>query len=277
MSAVFADSIDALAARIPDGALVAIPPDNSLTPAALARALVRRRAKQLRLVGVPIGGYAMDLLIGAGAVAEIETSAVTLGEHGFAPCFTRAVKGVSLAVKDATCPAIHTRLQAAEKGVPFLPLRGLIGSDILGHRPDWTVIDNPFADGRDPIVLLPALAPDVAIIHAALADEEGNLWVGRRRELATMAHAARVTLATFEERVQGNLLEDERLAPGVISATYITAMARAERGAWPMAVLDRYGVDEAHLAEYAKLARTPEGFSAYLNRFVFAPAAKAAE
>ena len=271
------DSIDALAARVPDGALVALPPDHSLPPVALAHALVRRGARALRLVGVPVGGYTMDLLIGAGCVAEVETSAVSLGEHGFAPSFLRALKAGTIRVSDATCPAIHTRLQAAEKGVPFMPLRGLIGSDILVHRPDWRVIDNPFAEAGDPIVLLPALEPDVAIIHAALADEAGNLWVGRRRELATMAHAAKTTLATFEERVPGNLLEDERLAPGVISATYVTAMARAERGAWPMAVLDRYGVDEAHLAEYAKLARTPEGFSAYLDRFVRKPAARAAE
>lgn len=269
--------IDALAARVPDGALVAMPPDNSLTPAALARALVRRRARNLRLLGVPIGGHAMDLLIGAGCVAEVETSAVTLGEHGFAPCFTRAVKAGAITVRDATCPAIHTMLQAAEKGVPFLPLRGLIGSDILAHRPDWRVIDNPFADGGDPIVLLPARSPDVAIIHAALADEAGNLWVGRRRELATMAHAARTTLATVEAVVPGTLLEDETMAAGVIGATYVTAIAHAERGAWPLAVLDRYGVDEAHLAEYARLARTPEGFAAYLDRFVFAATAQAAE
>jgi glutaconate CoA-transferase subunit A len=268
---------DSLAALVPDGALVALPPDNSLSPASLARALVRRGARNLRLVGVPIGGYAMDLLIGAGCVAEVETSAVTLGEHGFAPCFTRAAKAGSIRVKDATCPAIHTRLQAAEKGVPFLPLRGLIGSDILRHRPDWLSIDNPFTGGGDPIVLLPALAPDVAIIHAAMADEEGNLWVGRRRELATMAHAAHTTLATVEEIVPGNLLEDERLASGVIASAYIDAVVVAEHGAWPLAVLDRYGTDEAHLAAYAKLARTAEGMQVYLERHVFTPAARAAE
>lgn len=271
------DSIDALAARVPDGALVALPPDHSLPPVALAHALVRRGARALRLVGVPVGGYTMDLLIGAGCVAEVETSAVSLGEHGFAPSFLRALKAGTIRVSDATCPAIHTRLQAAEKGVPFMPLRGLIGSDILVHRPDWRVIDNPFAEAGDPIVLLPALMPDVAIIHAELADEAGNLWVGRRRELATMAHAAKRTLATFEQRVPGNLLEDERMAAGVINATYVTASSQAERGAWPMAVLDRYGMDEAHLAEYAKLARTTEGFSAYLDRFVRKPAARAAE
>ena len=70
-------------------------------------------------------GFAADLLIGAGCVAEVETSAVSLGEAGFAPRFTAALKAGAITVRDATCPAIHTMLQAAEKGVPFMPLRGL--------------------------------------------------------------------------------------------------------------------------------------------------------
>jgi len=261
-------TVEALAASIPDGALLALPPDNSLPSVALARALVRRGARGLRLLGVPVSGFATDLLIGAGCVVEVETSAVSLGEAGFAPRFSAAVKAGAVTVRDATCPAIHTMLQAAEKGVPFMPLRGLIGSDILAHRPDWRVMDNPFADSGDPIVLLPALSPDVAAIHGVTADAEGNVWVGRRRELATLAHAARRVLATVERFVPGNMLEDERLAPGCIAATYIEAVAVAERGAWPVALLDEYGADAAHVAEYARLARTEAGFREYLDRFV---------
>ncbi len=177
---------------------------------------------------------------------------------------------------DATCPAIHTMLQAAEKGVPFMPLRGIIGSDILAHRPDWRVIDNPFAARADPIVLLPALSPDIALFHAAMADRDGNVYVGRRHELATMAHAARRSLVTVERLTGANLLEDERLAAGTISATYIEAVAVAERGAWPLALLDEYPADVAHLAEYARLAKTDEGFQAYLDGFVIAPSAQVA-
>jgi len=243
---------------------------------ALARTLIRRGARRLRLLGVPVSGFATDLLIGAGCVAEVETSAVSLGEAGFAPRFSAAVKAGTIRVRDATCPAIHTMLQAAEKGVPFMPLRGIIGSDILAHRPDWRVIANPFADGDDPIVLLPALSPDVAAIHGPMADAEGNVWVGRRRELATLAHASRRVLATVERVVPGNMLEDERLAPGCIAATYIESIAVAERGAWPVALLDEYGFDAAHVAEYARLAKTEAGFREYLDRYVFAPHARAA-
>ena len=271
-------SLDALAALVPDGALVALPPDNSLSPCELARELARAGRRGLRLLGVPVSGYATDLLIGAGCVASVQSSGVSLGEQGGAPRFLAALRAGTVTMLDATCPAIHTMLQAAEKGVPFMPLRGIIGSDILAHRPDWKVIDNPFAeDGGDPIVLLPALAPDLALFHAAMADADGNVYVGRRHELATMAHAARRSLVTVERVVPGSLLEDERLAAGTIAATYVEAVAVAERGAWPLRLLDEYPADPAHLADYARLARTEDGFRAYLDRFVFARAAQAAE
>jgi glutaconate CoA-transferase subunit A len=270
-------ALDAMAASVPDGALLALPPDNSLPSVALARALVRRGARGLRLLGVPVSGFATDLLIGAGCAAELETSAVSLGEAGFAPRFTAALKAGRIAVRDATCPAIHTMLQAAEKGVPFLPLRGLIGSDLLAHRQDWKVVPNPFGDGSsDPIVLLPAISPDVAAIHGVMADEAGNVWVGRRRELATLAHAAHRVLATVERLVPGDMLEDERLAPGCISATYIEGVAVAPRGAWPAALLDEYPFDAAHLAEYARLARTDAGFREYVERYVLSDRKRAA-
>lgn len=252
-----------LAALVPDGALLAIPPDNSLTPAALARALARRGVRDLRLLGVPVSGYACDVLIGAGCVASLQTSAASIGESGLAPCFARALTAGTLQVIDATCPAIHTMLQAAEKGVPFMPLRGVLGSDLIAHRPDWKVIENPFAGG-DPVLLVPALQPDIGVFHAVCADDFGNVYVGRRRELATIAHAARRTLVTVERMVPGNLLEDERMAAGTIAAVYIEAVAVAPRGAWPSGLLDEYEADAAHLADYAKRARTADGFAAYL-------------
>ena len=268
---------DALAALIPDGALVALPPDNSLAPCELARALVRRGARGLRLLGVPVSGFATDLLIGAGCVASVQTSAVTLGEAGLAPRFTAAVAAGSIEVIDATCPAIHTMLQAAEKGVPFMPLRGVLGSDLVGHRPDWIVQQNPFNTSEDPILLLPALTPDIAAFHAVMADRAGNVWVGRRRELATLAHASRRALVTVERIHDGNLLEDERLAPGTISATYIDSVAIAARGCWPIALLDEYGADPAHVGAYARAARTEAGFRDYLAAHVFHQKAAAAE
>jgi len=259
-----------LAARIPDGALVAMPPDYSMPAMDVVRELIRRKARGLRLLGVPVLGFCADLLIGAGCVVEVETSAVSLGEAGLAPRFTEAVEGGSLAVRDATCPAIHTALQATEKGVPFMPLRGVLGSDLLKTRTDWLVQENPMKKtGSDPILLVPAIVPDVALFHARWADEAGNVWVGRRRELATIAHAARNTFVTYEELKPGDMLEDEVLAPGVISSIYVTGAAHAEQGAWPLGIAGVYAIDDAHLAMYAKAARTAEGFAKYAEEFVW--------
>jgi glutaconate CoA-transferase subunit A len=271
-------SLEALAAEVPDGATLALPPDNSLPSVALAKALIRRGVRNLNLIGVPVSGFATDILIGAGCVTSVQTSAVSLGEAGFAPRFSAALRAGTIKVIDATCPAMHTMLQAAEKGVPFMPLRGLIGSDILANRPDWKVVPNPFAqDGEDPIVLLPALNPDFVFFHALMADEEGNVWVGRRRECATIAHASKRALVTVERVVPGNFLEDERLASGAINATYISGIAIAERGARPVALLDEYGFDGAYVSEYARMARSEEGFAAWCAREVFEQKAQAAE
>jgi glutaconate CoA-transferase, subunit A len=274
-------SLEAMAASIPDGAMLAMPPDNSLPSVALAKALIRRGARGLRLVGVPISGFATDILIGAGCVSEVNTSAVTLGEAGFAPRFTEALKAGRITIRDATCPAMHTMLQAAEKGVPFMPLRGLIGSDILANRPDWMVVESPFGalpDGsREKITLLPALHPDVAVFHAVMADSVGNVWVGRRRECATIAHASQRSLVTVERVVEGNFLEDERLCPGAINATYIGGIAIAERGAQPSALLDEYGFDTDYVMHYARAAKTEAGFAEWCAEHVYGQQAVAAE
>jgi glutaconate CoA-transferase, subunit A len=233
------------------------------------RALIQRKIKNLRLLGVPVLGMSADLLIGAGCVAEVHSSAVSLGEAGLAPRFTEAAERGEIKVVDYTCPAVHTALQATEKGVPFMPLRGVIGSDLQKQRSDWRIENNPFASGKDPILLVSAIVPDIALFHARWGDETGNVWVGRRRELATIAHAARNTYVTVEELRPGDMLEDELLAPGVISSTYISGVARAEHGAWPLGVADVYGIDDAHLTLYAKAARTREGFEQYLDEFVW--------
>jgi glutaconate CoA-transferase, subunit A len=260
-------SIEEALAAITDGCVLAVAREQSGVAMEATRALIRRGVKDLHLITLPTSSLQADLLIGAGALASIETSAVSLGELGAAPRFTAAVLAGSIRVKDATCPALHAAFQAAEKGVPFMPLRGLLGSDVLTHRPDWKVIDNPFGDD-DPIVVLPAIKPDVALFHAAMADREGNVWIGRDRELAVMAHGAARTVVTVERLYDGNLLEDAQLAPATLSGFYVESVALAPRGAWPLALSGHYSADRAHLQEYIRLAATTEGFARYLDQYV---------
>ena len=259
---------DALAC-IGDGTMLIVPREVSGVPMAATRALIRRGVKRLHLVALPTSSLQADMLIGAGCVETLETSAVSLGEFGLAPRFSAAITGGTIRMKDATCPALHAALQAAEKGVPFMPLRGLIGSDLMKYRDDWKVIESPFGND-DPIVLLPAIKPDVALFHAPMADRAGNVWIGRQRELATMAHAAAKTVVTVERLHDGNLLDDPILSAGTLPGFYVEHVAIAERGAWPLPLPDHYGADTEHLAVYAKLAASEQGFVEYLDRYVYA-------
>jgi glutaconate CoA-transferase subunit A len=263
-----AKSLDDALAGITDGCMLVVPREVSGVPMEATRALVRRGVKRLHLVALPTSSLQADLLIGAACVETLETSAVSLGEFGPAPRFTAAILTGAIKMKDATCPALHAALQAAEKGVPFMPLRGLIGSDVLKYRDDWKVIDSPFGNS-DPIVLLPAIKPDVALFHAPMADRFGNVWIGRQRELATMAHAAERTIVTVEKIQNGNLLDDPILAAGTLPGFYVDSVAVAERGAWPLPLPDHYAADADHLAEYARMAATAEGFADYLARYVY--------
>ena len=207
------------------------------------------------------------MLIGYDLVSTLETSAITLGEAGGAPRFQEAVRRGAFKLMDATCPAIHSGLIAAQKGVPFLPIRGVIGSDLLKTRTDWKIIENPFAEG-DRIVVVPAIQPDVALFHAPEADRFGNVRIGRRRELLTMAQAAKTTLVTVERIVEDSLLKSEDSAAGVLPALYVTKIAVARRGAWPLGLWGEYAADARELSRYAAMAKTADGFAAYMKGFV---------
>lgn len=254
----------AMAKHIEPGIRLALPVDYAGVSMAMTRPIVAHGAGNLDLVCVPTGGLQVDQLVGAGLVRSVETSATSLGEAGGAPRFNAAVKDGTIKLKDATCPAIHAGLMAAQKGSPFLPLRGLIGSDLLRNRDDWRVIDNPLADGGDPIVLIPAIKPDVTIFHAPMADRFGNVWIGRRRELAAMAYASTKVLVTVERIVDESLLANEMSAAGVLPALYVTEVGLAPKGAWPYGLWGEYPTDTAEILRYAKAARTAEGFAAYM-------------
>ena len=264
------EDLESLAARVPDGALLALAPEYSWVPMALIQALIRRRVKDLHLLTVPIGGLAADLLIGAGAVKTLESAAVSLGEAGPAPRFSEAVEGGALDMRDSTCPAIHTALQASEKGVDFMPLGGLVGSDLVDNRDDWKVVDDPLGQGGGPVVLLPAIKPDVTVFHSPRADTEGNVWIGRRRELVTMAHAAAATLVTVEAVADKDFLDDAATAAGTLSGLYVPAIAVAEGGARPLGLTGHYERDTDYIRAYAEEAKTGNGFKRYLDREVFA-------
>src|ERR1700746_1427118 len=232
---MIARSLDEALAVITDGCVLAVPREVSGVAMAATRALVRLGVRRLHLIALPTSSLQADLLIGAGCVETIEPSAASLGEFGPAPRFTAAVTSGAIRMKDTTCPALHAAFQAAEKGVPFMALRGLIGSDLLAYWDDWKGIKHQFAS-QDPIVLLPAIRPDVALFHAPMADREGNVWIGRDRELVVMAHACAKTMGTVERIHDGNLFDDPIFAAGTLGDFYVEAVTVAPKGAWPLAL-----------------------------------------
>ena len=261
-------TLDDLVNRIPDGCLLAVPKDESGVAMEATRAIVRRGIKNLHLLCVPTSGLQADLLIGAACIATVECGAVTMDEFGLAPRFRDAVENGKIRIIDSTCPAIYAALQAAEKGSPFMSLRGILGSDVQAHRKDWRVIDNPFSEAADPVLLIPAIKPDIALFHARLGDAHGNVWVGNKRELVIMAHAAATALVTVEEIFDGDLVADERYAAGTIAALYVNAVAPAENGSWPLGLAGRYKADSGHLKNYVSIAKSDSGFQTYLDQFV---------
>ncbi|MGF1651228.1 MAG: CoA transferase subunit A [Hyphomicrobiaceae bacterium] len=258
-------SLDDLVAEIGNGCRLALPPDYSGCAMSAVARLVERGPRDLHLIGVPTGGLQFDWLIGAGAVSTVEVAAMTLGEFGVPPRFAEAFRSTSIKTIDGTCPAIQAGLQAAEKGIPFMPLRGIIGSDLLNHRSDWKVVDNPMAAAGDPIVLISAITPDVTLFHASACDRNGNVWIGVRRELMLMAHASRKVLVTVEDVVDTDFLADELRAPGTIPALYVDRIAVAHRGGDPVGLAGRYEPQSDVISSYARAARTTEGFAAWMQ------------
>ncbi len=258
--------LTALVAQINQGDKIAIPPDYSGVAMAATHALLELGVGDLHLVACPQAGLQADLLIGAGQVKIMEAAGVSLGEMGLAPRFREWAQLGKLEMRDATCPAIHSGLQAAEKGLPFMPIRGILGSDLIELRDDWQVIDNPYGDD-DPILLVPAIRPDAALFHAPLADSHGNVWVGVRRELMLMAHASIKTLVTVEANYDGDLLADPLYAAGTIPHMYVTGTALVPGGMKPLGFFgDGSVTDDEHLRQYEKLARSEEGFHHYLQQ-----------
>ncbi|SDX87644.1 glutaconate CoA-transferase subunit A [Albimonas donghaensis] len=262
-----------LAALVPSGARIGVTKgEQTDVPMAMALELVRRGVTDLDLVTIPTcafpaSGMMLDILVGAGCVRSVETSGVSMSELGAAPRFSAAVKAGTLKVVDATCPAVYAALQAGAKGQPFTALRGLIGSDLMAHRDDWAVVANPF-EADDPVALLKAINPDVTLFHAPMADRHGNVWIGRNRDLLTLAHASDMTLVTVERIVDGDLMEDETLAPAVIPNFYVTALAEAPGACWPQQADGTTDLDAVRA--YMSAARTEEGFRDWLAAHVFA-------
>ena len=245
---------------IPDGASLGI---GRLPPMALVGELIRRAARNHDLVSAPTGGLAEDLLIAAGSVRSIHTSGVDLAEHGLAPNFSRAAETGSIRVIDSSCPVLLLALQAGASGLTFTPVPGVFGSDLLTERADWKVVEDPFDDDAQ-VVLVPAVAPDHAIVHALRADPEGNLVMTIEFDDRLLVQASRKVVATVEEispDATRSLAPDEQLVP----AAFIDLLVLAPGGSLPIGCYGRFEDDREAIRDYLEAARDPATMQVWLD------------
>jgi len=259
------------AAIVQDGMIIAIGGGLSWRePLAFLRELIRQGRRDLHVVGTA-HGVDVDLLCGAGAVGVIEESYVGFEQDfGMAPNYRRACQEGFTRVYDTCCHTLIQQLRAAEFGVPFLPVRSVQGTDFLQLHPEYKTMTCPFTGL--PLVLVPALAPDVAIIHAQYGDVHGNLKI-LPPLVADMLfiRASKHVVATVEQLLPTDELR--ALGPNV-PYFWVEAVVELPYGAHPTSCYPFYAYDREHLAEYYQAAQAgPDTFAReYLARYVFEPA-----
>ena len=149
--------------------------------------------------------------------------------------------------------------------MPFIPSRGVIGTDLVNLHPNWKVIEDPYNEGHD-ILLVPAIRPDIAIIHAYKADANGNI-LATGYEDRMVAQAAERVIVTVEEIVDYDLSEDPR-GGYLIPWPFVNHVVHAPGGSHPGGMSPYYTADNEHFQTYVQASQTPEGFATYLDEYV---------
>ncbi|MBA2390085.1 MAG: CoA transferase subunit A [Geodermatophilaceae bacterium] len=254
-------------ADIADGAMIALGGGLSARlPMASVRELIRQGTRDLHLVG-SAHSIDVDLLVAAGAVRRCEESYVGFEQDlGLAPAYRRAAETATIEVAESCCVTMLAQLRATEMGLPFLPVRGVRGSDIVRLHPEYGEVTCPFTG--EVLVAVPALKPDVALLHAPLGDRYGNLHLEQPYVLdERFASASARVVATVERLVT----TEEIAAAGVtIPAHLVAAVVEAPFGAHPASCYPDYAYDRQHLAQYTRAAQVGgDELDGYLKTYVY--------
>jgi glutaconate CoA-transferase subunit A len=222
-------------------------------PCAAVHELIRFGKRDLELVKTA-GAYDVDVLCATGVAGAVTAGYIGYESvFGLAPSYRRAVEQGRARAVEHTCYSVIAGLRAAAQGVPFMPMRGLDGSDLPELRGFKKVAD-PY--GGEEVFVIPALPLDLAIVHVQEADPDGNARVkGSLFEDLIMIQAAKRVVITAERIVAPDtfLAEPER---ATISSLYVDAVVEAPRGAWPTSCHGRYPEDRAYLAGFLQASKT---------------------
>jgi glutaconate CoA-transferase subunit A len=240
------DEVTALA-RLTDGMTIAIGGfANSGHPMSLVREIIRRRPKDLTVMGAATSGLEVDMLIAAGCVKKVISPYVG-GETivGIGPAFRRCVERGEVDVWEIDEAMYYCALNASAQRLPFLPWRALVGTSFPALNPDLVLFDDPIAG--EPLLAVPAVTPDIALLHASAADEYGNIQhVGSGFGDRAIARASLYTVVSVE-RIISN--EELRRAPERTSIPLVDNVVRAPFGAHPFSSVGHYLEDVAFLKE----------------------------
>jgi glutaconate CoA-transferase, subunit A len=240
-----------------------------LIPFAAGHEIIRQRKRDLTLLA-PISDTLFDQMIGAGCVATVRAAWVGNVSAGLGHCFRRAVEhGVPRRVQtiDYSNFTFALALQAAAQGVPFLPSRSLLGSDILRTNPDIKPIGSPFGDDR--LVAVRACSPDVAFVAVQRADPDGgaHCWgaLGVSQEACA---AARDVVLVAEEIVDHDVIASD--PNRILTPSFrVSAVVHEPYGCHPSPVQGYHGRDHAAYHEYHAATRTAEGSESWLAEWVY--------
>jgi glutaconate CoA-transferase, subunit A len=256
------------ASLVDDGTLLALGGLSlNCAPMAFCRELIRARRRDLDVVAV-VSGMSSDWLIAAGCVRKLIMGLTSFEGFGLASNFRRAAETGSIEVQEYSEHTLICALQAAAAGVPFMPTRAGLGTDMPALHPDttWEMVDE--RSGQR-FLACAALRPDVAVIHVHEADPLGNARMNPKLVWfdTELVKAARVVVITAERIVE---TESFRAAPErtSIPGYAVDHVIEAPRGAWPTACWPEYRYDGDFYRAYQRAARDAEAFAAFFAEHV---------
>jgi glutaconate CoA-transferase subunit A len=257
-----------------DGAVIGMGGQNvSRCAVALTHEIIRQGKKDLTLTGCNLSIH-MDLMVGAGLVKKCESGLGGLGRFGATFQFKRAIEEKRMEAEDFDHLTMVSRFLAGEMGIPFIPVRGLLGSDILNYQAASTgkkfeIISNPW-NQHERIVLVPAMQPDVSIVHLQKADEIGNVLIqGIANHEPELIRASKTTIVSCEEIVSTNFFRSHSDST-TVPYHYIDAVVEQRFGAYPTATYGYYNFDADHINYYQQCARAGgEEYKRYMNEYIY--------
>lgn len=260
---------EAVARYVPDGSSVAISLAlEPLIPFAAAHEIIRQQRRNLTLIG-PISDILFDQLIGAGCVERVTAAWAGNVSEGLGYCYRRATEKAiprAITIEEHSNFTIGLALLAASLGSPYIPTRSTLGSDIPRHNTAFRLERSPL-DGT-PLLLVPALRPDVTIVHVQRSDEDGNahLW-GNSGVCEEAMLAAKDVILEAEEIVDREvILSDPNRVLG--PSFKVRAVVHEPWGAHPSAVQGYTNRDHLFYHEYHERTRSVEDFQGWLEEWV---------